>query len=177
MNVAVNKIDIECFLYSRWERVWTEAKGYFVKVIEILSKTQPNLEIGAIELTVKDVFVAPDKDYSLDQMMKTSDRLPEFIFSAGQAWHANSGWVDEEKGKQRTLHNLNCDATPNQETTLINISHYQPTGLLAPVKVSGKAGEVSETLEAKMSGLHVANKRLMIDLLKDDMANRIGLRT
>lgn len=177
MTVALNKIDIECFLYSRWERVWGEARGFFVKVIEILSKSQGKLEISAIELTVKDVFVATEANYPLDQLFKASDRLPEFIFGAGQAWHANSGWFEVDKGSRRTLHNLNCDATPHQEAALINISHYQQSGLVPPVQVSAAAQEISRMLEASMSGLHAANKKVMIDLLQDEMASRIGLGT
>jgi uncharacterized protein (TIGR04255 family) len=174
MAVAVNRIDIECSLYSRWERVWTEAKGYFVKAIEILSKAQPSLGIGAVELTVKDVFVATERDYPLNQLLKPSVRLPEFIFEAGQAWHANSGWF-EVNGMQRTLHNLNCDATPNDDLTIINISHYQQGLMASPINISAKQAQLFETLEQRMSTLHKANKQLMIDILKDDMAGRIGL--
>ncbi len=177
MTVAVNKIDVECFLYSRWERVWTEARGYFVKVIEILSKTQPSLEIGAVELTVKDVFVATEKNYPLDQLLKPCARLPEFIFHAGQAWHANSGWFEVREGAHRTLHNLNCDATPTQDATLINMSHYQQGGMKSPINISANATNISKILEESMSTLHKANKRLMIELLRDEMASRIGLGT
>ncbi|MBY3080687.1 TIGR04255 family protein [Rhizobium laguerreae] len=176
MAVAVNRIDIECSLYSRWERVWAEARGYFVKVIEILSKSQPGLEIGAVELTVKDVFLATERDYPLNQLLKPSVRLPKFIFEAGQAWHANSGWFEvEANGMQRTLHNLNCDATPDDELTVINISHYQQGGMTSPVNISANRAQLPETLEQRMSTLHKANKQLMVDILKDDMANRIGL--
>lgn len=175
MTVAVNRIDIECSLYSRWERVWIAAREYFVKVIEILSSAQPNLEIGAVELTVKDVFVASGTEYPLEQLLNRSSKLPEFIFAAGQAWHANSGWFEIEEGKQRTLHNLNCDAAPQQEVALINISHYQQLSTQSRINISAKQADIQKSLDETMNTLHQSNKKLIIDLLKVEMGSRIGL--
>lgn len=175
LSVAANRIDIECNLYSRWERVWHSAKEYFVKILEILSTCQAELEIAGIELTVKDVFVVDRNAYSLDHLLNHSSRLPSYIFSAGQAWHANCGWFQDEEPPNRTLHHLNCDTAADQDLTFVNISHYQQRSLMPSQKKSDEKPDKSALLDRYMRELHLSNKQLLSDLLADQMAERINL--
>lgn len=175
LGVAANRIDIECNLYSRWERVWHSAKEYFVKILEILSTCQPELQIAGIELTVKDVFVADGNAYSLDQLLNHSPRLPNYVFSSGQAWHVNSGWFEGDETSGRTLHHLNCDTAVDQDLTLVNISHYQQRNMMFPPQTNNAKLDKPALLDKYMGELHLSNKKLLSELLTAQMAERINL--
>lgn len=176
MTVAGNRIDVECFLYSRWDRVWKDACEYFVKVFKVLSETQTDLSIGAVDLTVKDVFVTDDQSYLLGHLLNRSPRLPDFIFTTPQAWHANSGWFEEDANWGKILNNLNCDVSPAQGRTFFNFSHFQQIVLKRHQSIKSEES-ARGFLDEAMNFLHLSNKRLISELLKDDMADRIGLRS
>lgn len=174
MTVAANKVEVECFLYSRWERVWSTSKEYFVKALSILSEVQPELFVGALELTVKDVF-ATDEEYTLENLLTRSEYLPQFLFRAGQFWHCNSGWFEPSEVPERVLHNLNCDAAPNGDETYVSISHYQQKNLVSGLKITDLVGEAFKPVDAGMAALHEMNKAVVLELFTQETARRIGL--
>ncbi|MBY5354575.1 TIGR04255 family protein [Rhizobium leguminosarum] len=172
MQLGGNKIEVECNLYSRWDRVWMSALGYLASALSVTSQAQNNLAVLSVELTVRDVFVALKRPYELSHLIKIGEYFPRSVLSAGPLWHCNTGWFDDaHSGGNGHLHNLNCDAAPANNDVIINITHFQQKRLPEPVLVQG----LQSTLDITMKTLHEKNKTLLREILTQEMLTRIGL--
>jgi uncharacterized protein (TIGR04255 family) len=175
MHVAGNKIEIECFLYSRWDRVWKTAFDYFTKVMTVFLTQKVDVRPQGVELTVKDVFLT-DRSYTLGGLFKRrTNRLPEFMFECGDVWHCNTGWFEGATEFSTHLNNLNCDAIPSGAAIAINVSHFQRIGIEDSGDLIRLAASKYKTIEDEMTKLHDNNKNLLTDILNREIAVRIGL--
>ena len=174
MHIAGNRIDVECFLYSRWQRVWGTAREYFIKVLEVLYQNQSMLMVSAAELTVKDVFLGPS-EYSLDLLIRRSELVPDMLFKAGRVWHNHSGWLEDEHENIRTVNNLNLQAIPLDDDTSVSIFHYQMLNTGVDLSIDKVLANDFAKIDGMMGRLHDANKTLIKKVVTTEICQRIGL--
>lgn len=178
MDVGGNQVSVECFLYTRWNRVWEAAGKYIKQATAVLGEAQKALQIASIELTVRDVFVSSDQNYRLfDLFDEESGYVSRRIFNINGAWHCNSGWFEPLSDSAAALNHLNTDATPteDQRAWQIGITHLQQERFLSPIPIASLVANASSIVDDSMSRMHNQNKSLLCRLLKSEMTNKIGL--
>nr|WP_280923347.1 TIGR04255 family protein [Rhizobium halophytocola] len=175
MTVGGNKIEIECFLYSRWQRVWNSVLRILQNALSAISALKDNLLISSVELAVRDTFITQDPDYALDQLMNRCRFVPEWAFKAGRSWHSHIGWMGDFAERSRTLHNLNADVVPRESETYIKVTHYQLRNTGTDLKVQELIDSNLAQLDVMFNNLHDVNKNIMSELITKKMGQRIGL--
>jgi uncharacterized protein (TIGR04255 family) len=172
MNAFANNLSIECTLYSRWAKVWPEAQAILSKAIKVISESQREIILTAVELTVKDVFVAASHSYELRDLLRESEFSASIIFRSKPVWHSHAGWF-EESGGMRVLNNLDVDAVPRFKGEIgFNISHLQRCLIPPPER---ETTIIVDRIADSMNSLHENNKRMVTHILSDEMLRAIGL--
>lgn len=173
LTVGGVRVTIECYLYTRWERVWAEAKHILEQAIETIFEAQPKIEVKAVELTVKDEFTSPRSKVDFRQLFRESDYLSSHIFKKGALWHCNTGWFDaDSSGKLRHLHNLDITSVAyGGDDIAVSISHFQRYVMPNNITAGQEINQASDMMEL----LHTANKNLLRDTLVREITERIGL--
>lgn len=177
MAVGGNQIGVECFLYTRWNRVWDAAANYINQVAELLNASQTSLQLASIDLTVRDVFLSAERDYTLSDLFnKASGYISPSIFDIKTAWHCNLGWFEPVNDSTVTLNHLNTDATPSGEQGwAIGITHFQQERTASAISVERVVHTIPSILDASMTRMHDSNKRLLSRLLRSEITSKIGL--
>ncbi|MFS8115183.1 hypothetical protein QD460_25955 [Rhizobium jaguaris] len=175
MLVGSNKIEIECTVYSRWDRVWTTCQDFLAKAVEVLSVTQPQTALSVLELTTKDVFVIAEGQYDLRNLFSSGKLIPEFLFEAGRLWHSHIGWFQDPDETPRHLHNLNVDANTIGIGTAVSVSHFQQKNMTENLTCAGMKADGLASLSSAMRSLHDENKNIVRQMLVAEMSDRIGL--
>ena len=116
--------------YTRWEKVWPEAREFFGLVLPVIWKALP---ITAIGLQYTDIFTwrGNKQDFDLSFLFNPeSELLPKHIFNRNSLWHVHQGYFDdspEEHGiEYNTLNNININLLPfhskNRQSARVIIS-------------------------------------------------------
>lgn len=175
MQIGGSQIEIECFLYSRWERVWGAARHYLTTALEELSFVQEKLMVSAMHLTVEDVFLSSDDEFVIGDVLNKSDKIPPFALKAGGPWNSYFSWIVEENQKVRTLHACDIDVSVGSEDGRVAITHAQTRNTGVDLPINEVCGDGFARLDAMMEEMHASNKALMRDLITVDLNERIGL--
>lgn len=171
MNAFASSLSVECPLYSRWAKIWPEAQTLLSKAIEVIFESQ-EIVVSAVELTVKDVFVTTSHNYELRDLLRESGFSAPIIFRSKPVWHSHVGWF-EYSGETRTLNNLDLDAVPRSQGEIeFNINHLQRIQIPPP---QGNTAAVLEHIAENMNSLHGNNKKMITQILSDEMLQAIGL--
>lgn len=177
MQVGAHQIEVECSLYSRWQRVWETSRDHIRNVLQVLSKAQDQLLVSAMHLAVKDVFVSDDELVSTKELLRPSDKIPAYAFKVSGSWSTSSTWLVDEDKEIRTWHACEVDAAMEPEDARVEITHAQTRNTGVDLPIEGVSGDGFDKLDAMMEAMHLSNKALVSELLQQDMSDRIGLRS
>jgi uncharacterized protein (TIGR04255 family) len=182
LRAVGQEVVVECFLYTRWERVWERARYYIIRVIKLLCESQIELKIPAVSLTVQDRFRVTRQPYDLSTLLVHNDVLPRHVFERGSFWHSHSGWFQPENMGQ-VLNVVNIESRDGFTSpsggddeanalfvVFMHLQQYRPTEA-----ISGNRTEFESVLNELLEKMHQSNKRLMHTMLTPDMRKRIGL--
>ncbi|WP_313602471.1 TIGR04255 family protein [Rhizobium sp.] len=175
MQVGANQIEVECFLYSRWQRVWETAREHFVGVLDIVAAAQEALQVRAMHLTVKDVFLSQDGPISAGDMLKPSNKVPPHALTAKGPWNSYFSWLNEENEDIRTLHACDIDSSFDGEQSSVEVTHMQTRNTGIDIPIGEICGTGFSRLDAIMEAMHQSNKGFISELITNEMAERIGL--
>jgi uncharacterized protein (TIGR04255 family) len=176
MSIGGSRVDIECYLYTRWNRVWGEALDLFTLVFETLSKSKDQLQIYGVALEVKDVFRASGEAYELFDLFKSNPLLPMKVHSLDGPWSTMTTWLIEGSEDRRTLHMFDAEATQTGDEIEINMTHSQTQNTGVDLSLSDVSSGARPEINALMESMHSANKELVNEILADSVCERIGLR-
>ena len=183
-RVTPEGLSVHCLAYTRWDEVWAKASDILFKA---LGKVPSGVGLAGIGMKVIDRFRFTGDTLGTYDLLQLARRPNQFIadraFSAGHRWHCHTGWFDAVAGDDsplasiEVLNQLNIDAAPQIEPAgeklFVMIDHNQvarsPSGPL--VLAAGSDVWVSEL----MRQLHDANKKVLADIVTDEMARRINL--
>ena len=176
------EIAVECSRYTRWDRIWASAHNYLKMGFEIIKGNEPNRKVVTCSLSVTDRFRATTENYSLKHLFKQSSFIPDKLLQFTGQWHNHSGWF-ESLNSDNSLQNLNFDAhhepriiVPGQgQELVIDVLHLQQLRYPAPILISEFDEEGKSRLDSGMRLMHENNKAIMVDLLTDEMAKKVGL--
>lgn len=177
-------LSISCTRYTRWERVWGTALNLLRQAHTVLAavpSATPAPQFVTGILTVTDAFTTPAADYELKGLFKPSDYLAAYVQNAGARWHNNLGWFEEMVDEASLLHNLNissgfvADASQGTQHVRVQIAHHLEMRLAASQALDDMDLSAGGWLDRNMIELHLANKRVVEELLTKSVAERIGL--
>ena len=175
MQIGSSQIEIECYIYSRWDRTWGIAREHFQNAIRILASAQEKLMVSAVNLMVKDAFLSDAKSYSITNLLKSSDKLPQSVLDAIGPWNTYFSWMIEENKDVRTLHAFDVDVSWQGDEARVEITHVQTRNTGVDLALADILDDDFQALGSIMEALHRSNKLLLSELIVGDMSERIGL--
>lgn len=175
MTIRNNSVVFSCGKYTRWHEVWETSKSYF-KIILPLFKNKTFTLIG---FECIDEFIITDVSNWKDELFNSSSKyIPSNISELKDLWHSHHGFLitDKEPVEYKTLNNINVNYIAESRVPLVNkiqIRTQHQSRLKSPIKYSE---DFFENVAYKiMNKNHNFNKELMVDLLSNDMCQRIKL--
>jgi len=179
INITNENISIHCLSYTRWENVWAETCKYLEKIFKKIDGTANFLQGFGLQYTDKFVF-EEDKPYSHGALFKTnSNYLNANSFDCGDRWHCNSGWF-EKLDTSRCLHQLNIDNSQvllEGKMQLVSTILHNAVVLREPSEQFNLSLDKDAHLNTAFQQLHIKNKAMLSNLLNEEMANRIQLKS
>lgn len=182
LRTTEDTISIHCLDYTRWDDVWGQAEGYLKKVFGYIEGSDSF--ISSIGLKCIDRFLYEgDLDYSdLSELFRPeTPHLVKTVFTCGLLWHCHSGWFDNLNNSQ-CLNQLNIDANfiniRGNKVLAVTVDHNAIAFMEndeTPSTVLEQNGNQMTVLSEIMKALHLKNKHLLIELLSEQMTNRINL--
>lgn len=193
LSISDNKLLIHCLNYSTWEKVWKDALSYISEIFETISYDD-SLKISNFGLKYLDKFVYSGRieNYSSTDIFKTENNfLTKNVLDSGSVWHCHSGWFEdlseefivEDSYVFKCLNQLNVESNATSKDNheiIVSIDHGT---FLIPKKVIANDNEfgievnkidisyISKSFEL----LHAKNKKVLKELLNEDMCERIDL--
>lgn len=178
MEFSKNEIRVDCYLYSRWEKVWGAAFEYITSALHAASDELRTNELVNVELLVRDVFFANSEQYDLGDFFGNLKYVAPILFKSGPLWHCNTGWFENIADQHKVLHNLNLDArsTSNAERpVVISIEHKLIDLVQTQNSADKKSNNILNYINLMMGDLHKRNKFLLANLLNSNLREKIGL--
>ena len=179
VRIAQNIVGVHFVVYSRWDKVWPEARGLLKACVERLN-IQDN-PITGVSLRYIDnfSFVGLPDAYSAESLFQRgSQYLTSKNFSSGHLWHNHSGWYDKCPSGRNVLNQLNVGTgiVVDQHQTLIDHCISTDVGRLTiSDDLFGQEPSSEALLDVLMGYMHAGNRAVLLDLLTPSMAQRINL--
>jgi len=185
VRVEANNIIVACSEYTNWEEVWTKAKGFLFAALDKFNiQENPIIEI-VLQCVDKFTFDEDIREYQIGEVfhLESNYLTRNITTNSPNAWHIHQGWFEFSDNKTRALHNLNLNAhkqNKNKPHETV-ISHLVKTRMTDGSPINDKIilyGNRKDTgyLEDVMTAAHESNKKVLLNLLNDDMLNAIGLK-
>ena len=188
LRISGYEIVVTCTRYSRWERIWSQARDLIMFAFAELSLLRPDVEISHVALTVTDKFLTETTSYDLAQLLKSNEFVAPFAYRSGPKWHSHTGWFQRLANpldEIEVLNQLNLDArtetsfdAPDQSVS-VTIVHTQQ----ADVQKASKETELLDNgqrawqrLDPTMRAMHMCNKAVLQNMLADQLVATIGLK-
>lgn len=173
-----DRLTFNCFEYSRWSKVWPEARRFLETAALFIS----NLKVATIALNVKDKFLfkGTPEDFEPNYLFKKdSPFLTPNIFQLKELWHCNHGYfekIDDPKVEKKLLVTNTSIETSGSNELHAKINCFFE-GRLEPPGISVQELFTEEKLIDKlMNDLHQINKNVLLDIINAEMAKRINLK-
>ena len=176
------EIAVECWRYTRFERIWSAAHGYLRAGLDIVRSAEPDRTVPLIAMQVVDKFRAEVEPYKLSNLFKPNKHLADVVFKVSPVWHNHVGWFQPLAGTN-SLQRINFDARregPEEDVmsrpVFIAITHLQQIRYGTPISIVDFDADLDDAdLNNGIRAMHEANKAVMTDVLTDEMSARIGL--
>lgn len=172
LRITEDMVSVHCLDYTRWDEVWQQAETYLNKVFGYIDGSDSF--VSSIGLRCIDRFLYKDdpEQSNLAELFKQdTPYIAKTAFTHGHLWHCHSGWFESLDDLQ-CLNQLNANADfaniDGNKTLSITVDH-------SATAIVEQNSNQTTALALIMSQLHDKNKRLLIDLLTEQMARRINL--
>ena len=175
ISIRNTSIVISCGKYTRWDEIWEKSKNYFKLILPLLADKTFTL----VGFECIDEFIISDTSNWKDELFSSSSKyIPSNIYELNDLWHSHHGFLinDNVPVEHKTLNNINVNYISESGVSLINkiqIRTQHQSRLKQPVKYSKDFFE--DIADKIMNKNHKFNKELMVDLLSEEMCNRINL--
>lgn len=182
VHVHSHYAHVAWFDYRGWSFCRDGAIARLRPVLEMAS--EGSLELSGVGLAYRDVFFDDDAhEHRADSVLRRGCRyLPAFTFECEGKWRQTVSWhhfmsdaafgvfanLDVDSGVSRS------DGTDEAERHITDISHRQQ--IYRTKSVAGAVNWDEATLAQAWDTAHANNRDLMVELLTDEMLQRIGLK-
>lgn len=170
------EIVVECFAYTRWERVWSQARAFLGDAYKLVRTHQADANILEVRLQVVDRFLSESDDYDGNRLFKADGFIGNRLLSEKGPWHSNTGWF-EYLDDARILHALNVGVRRQQSSDSADLAAFAFTVTHSQSVSPAPSEHLSwERVTELVEELHVQNKVKLTSLLQPEMLDRIGLK-
>lgn len=182
LHLEDRRIAVNCLTYTRWEDVSGRAFTLMRHVANALRQRQTTIVQTGLQYI--DIFKWREKTdkYDLGLLIRPdSPYMPSIVWEHRHRplWHLHHGVIypdDKLTAKGKTLHRVHCDAVLESGShivkidSLITLDYSQPLGLREAI-FDRDHGHVANSY----GELHGRHKQMLLSILNNDMADRIGL--
>lgn len=180
-------IAVHCLDYTRWDEVGAQARAFLQKALHKIGTTESTLAALGLKYVDRFSYSGSEEDYDPAVLFRRdTSLLHKRAFTSKMRWHCHSGWFEQpeelEREQLECLNQVNVDAAfltvSGARRHMTTIDHNAVVrGLNAENLAAFLASEEDEDalLHRLTEALHLVNKRVLIDLLTDEMATRINL--
>ncbi len=171
LRIDGTDILVECTLYTRWEKVWGQARAFLANAMTALAGA--NTEAKSLTFQVIDRFESDNEERASSIFAQTAQIDPR-LRESESLWHQHLGWLQQiEQGQ--LLHNVNIDVLPREPAgKQVNLLHLQRLTLDKPMTF-GAAETNLELLDTVAASMHLENKELLRGLLSEESKTAIKL--
>lgn len=163
-------IAVICRDYSRWEYVFPQAQAYFSKFLFLVSE----MDIGTVALEYVDEFLIDDikLEWKSELFNDKTKYIVNNIFETDDFWHSHHGFftTSDKPLDYKVLNSVNIEyvseVPSNNYKVVIRTQHK------SAVKLKIENSKIYEIIESN----HALNKSILIDLLSENMLDRIKLK-
>lgn len=186
LRTTENIISVHCLDYTRWNKVWPQAKYYLDAAFEQIQGSESFVNAIGIKYIDRFVYQGQTQEYKISELFtEDSPLLANHLFKSGPLWHSHIGWFEEVEG----IDDLSCLNQVNIDATFANFS-----GLKKPVttiehnailRTGQNKSDISfftqnenpenSKFDQYMFILHNINKKVLSLLLNNDIKTRINL--
>jgi uncharacterized protein (TIGR04255 family) len=187
LRTGPHAISVHCLDYTRWDDVGAQARAFLQKVLHKIGATESTLAGLGLKYVDRFSYRGSDEQYDPALLFRQDTTLlHKRAFESKMRWHCHSGWFerlkDLEKEELECLNQVNVDAAfltvSGARRHMTTIDHNAVVrGLNVENLAAFLASDKDEDalLIRLTEALHLVNKRVLIDLLADEMATRIHL--
>lgn len=182
LRVDSNSITFMTSLYTRWDAVWMQARGYFEVLAPIYA---PHTKIQAVGLNYLDKFewIGDKSKCRAEALLRVgSEYLCSHIFKAEDFWHSHTGAFIRADEQTKRLLNVNVDFLDEirgddirkviSVTTSLTDLMNQPEYTLLEVS----AEQIVKFIDDHTKKLHVFGKNVFANIINEEMSKRIALK-
>lgn len=163
--------------YKRWKNVDDILTGIVFPVAVSLAENDLS-KVSVVELRCIDRFLSePGEKPELSALIQPNcPYLPGHMINRSSQLHLHSGWFDDETENGRTLVNINIDVADQEDGSraaniLQSISLQYARGCGGAIAT----GDFSTSLAGLFAALHAKDKKLLADILTDNIQEQINL--
>lgn len=181
LRVERTSITFITTLYTRWDKVWSQASEYFNALVPIYAA---QARITGINLNFVDKFkwVGDLTKCSPNLLLRAKSKyLCPHVFEVEDLWHSHTGafiWFDKNT---KRLININVDYLDENRTdgmsrvvsitTVMSHQFNQPEYEACDVEEK----DIIQFVNTHMQALHVLGKDIIGNIINDEMSKRIAL--
>jgi uncharacterized protein (TIGR04255 family) len=178
LRVGGQEITVECNLYTRWDRVWDQAKGLLQQAMTFSGTHSPS-SVASFAMTVLDRFQTDDLNDNTKELFKVSNLIGSRLFDTNNLWHQHAGWLEADAAGE-LLTNVNIDVLPvdvgdRAKGKIVNFLHLQRLTPPAPILLTTNADDNGQLLEGIAARMHQRNKDILEVMLSDQAQKAIKL--
>lgn len=176
VSIRPGFIACNCMDYDRWASIKPTAIELLTPFLKAaIAKGQ---QIQAVGLQYQDVFrvnCAIGSESLATLFRQNSAFIPGHLLKQHSLWHSHQGWFSESPEQQRLLNNVNLDVLEQDSHLLVKLNGQHRVFSLSG---DGKVSRVidGEQLEEILDFLHIQNKKVLGEVLSDEILDRIGLK-
>jgi uncharacterized protein (TIGR04255 family) len=176
-DVRQNIVSVSCHDYERWASALDFAMQVTNPIAELLLEN--GYAFSAIGLQYQDIFRVDTSDiYEATPKVFSAEQhwVPKNALKQRRPWHVHQGWFSVDAHNRRILNLLSVDVLLDSALKAVYriIGQHRLLGFaddgITPVSL------VISDLEPGWAALHQANKGVLLDLLTEEVSERIGLR-
>lgn len=185
LRTNANAISVHCLDYTRWDDVGMKGKRFLQAALHKVGTTESALAVLGLKYVDRFAYNGTEQRYDPTLLFQQdTPLLTKQAFEAKMQWHCHSGWFEELDNFEE----LKCLNQVNVDAAFLSVSgvRHHITTITHNAAIKGEKaddladflahdeGEVT-ILNQLIDTLHLVNKRVLIDLLTDEMATRINL--
>lgn len=178
LRVDQQAIYVNCLSYSGWQQIWPKARDYIDSVCSIALSNENGLNSAILQYI--DVFnwVGDKYKYSVkDLFAEDSLFVPTATLNVGHIWHLHQGWFqtsDSTPDVEKSLERIHADGLEDASgTPFVKLDIFIQSFFTRAIKAEEAFKE--RFLDRTFDTIHIREKKLLSDLLVEDLRKRIGL--
>lgn len=173
IDISLKSVSIVINDYTRWDRVWADARRYLTAVLDTLKKHR---EVKKVVLQYTDAFYWNSSlPFPTAAVFRQESKfLPANIFSLDDLWHVYQGYFLKvtEPLLFKQLDNLNISLIDQDNRKALFIVASHQAHLDGPLAIDDDS---KTRVEALICGMHDQNKDMLREILSEDVCAKISL--